>query len=174
MKRVLLLVAVLLSSWGIMAQGQKVNWVSFEEAVKLNEKEPRKFIIDVYTDWCGWCKRMDQTTFKDPVVIKYINDKYWAVKLNAERKDTVWLGEQMFINENPKGKRSAHQLAIALLNGKMSYPTVVYLDENVDLLSKVPGYVDAQTIAPILRWFGENVYLNTSFEDYKSALKSND
>ena len=76
--------ALFFSSVNIYAQAEKINWVSFEEAVQLNEKEPRKFIVDVYTDWCGWCKRMDQTTFKNPEVAQYINEKYWAVKLNAE------------------------------------------------------------------------------------------
>jgi len=170
MKKILLGV-LMLAYVSIMAQGEKIQWLKFEEAVAKNEKEPRKFIVDVYTHWCGWCKRMDQTTFNNPKVVKYINEKFWAVKLNAERKDSIILGQQLFVNEYPNRKRNAHQLAIALLNGKMSYPTVVYLDENVDLLTQVAGYVDAKTIEPILHWFGENAYLTTPFEEFRKSFK---
>jgi len=154
----------------LSAQDEKVKWMSFEEAVEANDKNPKKFIVDVYTSWCGWCKRMDATTFQDPVIVKYINEKYYAVKLNAERTDTVTLGQQIFINEG-KGRRSPHQLAVALLNGKMSYPTIVYLDENVDMLSPVPGYVDAKSIEPILKYFGENAYKDIGWPEFESSFK---
>lgn len=85
--------------------------------------------------------------------------------------DTVRLGEQVFVNENPGGRRSAHQLAIALLNGKMSYPTIVYLDENANMLSPVPGYLDAEGIEPILKYYGDNAYKNTSWEEYQRTFE---
>lgn len=143
--------------------------MSFEEAVEANEKDPRKFIVDVYTNWCGWCKRMDATTFSDPVVIKYINENYHAVKLNAERTDTIVLGQQVFVNKRG-GKRSPHELAVALLNGKMSYPTIVYLDENVDMLQPVAGYLDAKGIEPILKFFGDNAYKTIDWPSYESSF----
>ena len=61
----------------VSARGKKsgINWISLEEAQRLNEKEPRKIIIDLYTSWCGWCKKMDASTFAHPVVAKYVNEK---------------------------------------------------------------------------------------------------
>lgn len=60
-----------------VAEGQetpKIRWYSIEEAVELNSKskakDKKKFFIDVYTDWCGWCKKMDANTFTDPVIVK--------------------------------------------------------------------------------------------------------
>lgn len=153
-------------------KNQVINWLSFEEAVKKNETTPKKFLIDVYTDWCGWCKKLDATTFKNPIISAYINEFYWAVKLNAEQADTIKLGNQIFINENPGGRRSAHQLAIALLNGKMSYPSIVYLDENLELLQAVPGYYDAEGIEPILNFFGENIYQKKSFDVFMAEFSS--
>ena len=134
MNKLLPLLFCVLLGLSSAAQKDSIEWLSFEEAVKRNEKEPKKFIVDVYTDWCGWCKKMDANTFTNPVIIKYINENYWAVKLNAERKDTVVLGQQTFINENLTQRRGPHQLAVALLNGKMTYPSIVYLDENVELM----------------------------------------
>ena len=88
MNKLLPLLFCVLLGLSSAAQKDKIEWLSFEEAVKRNEKEPKKFIVDVYTDWCGWCKKMDANTFTNPVIIKYINENYWAVKLNAERKDS--------------------------------------------------------------------------------------
>lgn len=152
----------------------EVNWVSFEEAIELNKKESKKILVDVYTNWCGWCKKMEATTYKDPAIVDYINKNYYAVKLNAERKDTVKLGEQIFVNKNPEGKRSPHDLAISLLNGKMGYPSTVLLDENVQLLNPpISGYLDASSIEPILHYFGDNVYSKkeVSWEDYQKTFK---
>ena len=103
-----------------------VEWMSFQEAVERNKKEKRKIFIDIYTDWCGWCKVMDKNTFSHPVIAKYLNEKYYAVKLDAEMKDTVIANGNTYVNPSPQTKRSTHQLAVALLNGKMSYPTVVF------------------------------------------------
>ena len=53
-----------------------VKWYSLEEAVALQKKKPKKIFIDMYTDWCGWCKRMDATTFTDPAVSAYLNENF--------------------------------------------------------------------------------------------------
>ena len=66
-----------------------IRWLSFEEAVALHAVEPKKLFIDVYTDWCGWCKRMDKTTFVDSAVASELGGHFYAVKLNAERKELL-------------------------------------------------------------------------------------
>ena len=68
---------------------EEIHWITWDEAVKLNASNPKKVFVDVYTDWCGWCKRMDATTFKDPKVVEYISNNYYAVKLDAEQKDDI-------------------------------------------------------------------------------------
>lgn len=148
-----------------------IEWMSFEEAVMANNKEPKKFMIDVYTDWCGWCKRMDRTTFQDPKVVAVVNKYYHAVKLNAERKDTVILDDRTFVNEKPKGKRHPHQLAISLMQGKMTYPTVVYLDEKGNMLQPIPGFQSTENILPILNYFGSDAYKNTNWEDFQARFE---
>jgi thioredoxin-related protein len=156
-------------------EGQaKVNWVTFEEAIALNQKEKRKILVDVYTDWCGWCKKMDRTTYSHPKIVEYINEKYYAVKLDAEMTDTVRLGNQVFVNENPGAKRSPHQLAVSLLNGKMGYPSTVFLDEKIELLNPpISGYLSATSIEPILHYFGENIYSTKEmgWEEFQQQFK---
>ncbi|MEQ9230222.1 MAG: thioredoxin family protein, partial [Cyclobacteriaceae bacterium] len=78
-----------LIAFGFNANSQEIQWVSFEEAVELSKKEPRKLLIDLYTDWCGWCKRMDRDTYSQPEIIKAINENFYAIKFNAEQPEPV-------------------------------------------------------------------------------------
>ncbi len=150
----------------------KIEWLSFEEAVERNKKEPRKIFIDVYTHWCGWCKKMDATTFRNPVIVDYINTHYRAVKLNAEMKNSVTFGGKTYINPNPKSRNSTHQLAAALLRNKISFPTVVILNEKFQMLTTVPGFKKAKAMEPIIKWFGSNDFqTQKSFHEYEKTFK---
>ncbi len=71
---------------------------------------------------------MDASTFVDPVIVKMMNENFYAVKLDAEQKDTIWFQDNAFVNPNPEGRKSSHQMAQALLKGKMSYPSFVFLN----------------------------------------------
>ncbi|OFX89589.1 MAG: hypothetical protein A2W99_14605 [Bacteroidetes bacterium GWF2_33_16] len=153
-------------------QDVKVKWYTIEEAIELNKKSQRKIFIDVYTDWCGWCKKMDSGTFNDPTIAKILNTEFYAVKFNAESRDTIYFGGKPFINEGPNG-RNPHQLAIALLQGRMSYPSVAYLNEQSQLLTTVPGYMTPESIEPILMFFAADAYKNQTFEDFTKQFVSN-
>lgn len=160
----------LLLSLGSM-QAQKVNWMSIEEAEAAAKEEPRKVIVDVYTDWCGWCKRMDQTTFSNPVIAEYINQNYYAVKLDAEQKDSINFKDHTF-KYVAQGRRGYHELAAALLNGKMSYPNIVYMNEQMQVIQAVPGYQDAKSFEKIIKFFGEDHFQDTSWEDFQKNFVS--
>ena len=172
MKRTLLTfgILILLAGYGL-AQEDGVKWLTIQQAQELNKKEPRKFFIDVYTDWCGWCKKMDQTTYKDPVVAKILNTKFYPVKFNAESKEPVEFAGHKFEYQS-NGGRGSHQLAIALLQGKLAFPSVAYLDEKLQLLTVVPGYFTAEGLEPILQYFATNAYKTTSWQDYQKSFVS--
>lgn len=152
----------------------EIKWISFSEAVELNKKEPRKIIIDVYTQWCGWCKVMDKSTYTDTAIINYVNKHYYAVKLDAEMKDTIIFNGITFVNPNPTQARSPHQLAQSLLSGKMSYPTTVLLDETFHLLMQpLPGYYNAQQMEPFLVFFGDEKFKTTNWDEFSKSFKGN-
>ena len=146
----------------------KIKWYTFEDAYNLSKKKPKKMIIDMYTEWCGWCKKMDAETFTNPVIVKYMNAHFYCVKFDAERKDTIVLDGVKYVNPNPTGKRSTHQLANELLHNSMSYPSYVLLDEKGKFIITVPGYHQAKEFEAILSFFGENVYLNSTQETFQS------
>ena len=154
------------------ADTNEIKWMTFQQAVEMNKKKKKKIFIDVYTNWCGWCKVMDKNTFTNPVIVKYINNKYYAVKLNAEMKDTVVFNNYTFVNPNPKIPRSTHQLAASLLNNQLSYPTTIYLDKNFSILHQAQGYQKPEQIEIIMKYFGEDEYKKTKWEDYHKTFKS--
>lgn len=137
-----------------------INWVTMEKAQELVNEEPRKIFVDVYTDWCSWCKRMDANTFSHPDIIDYINSNFYAVKLNAEQEEPIVFRGQKYINENPGERRSTHNFAVALLQGRMSYPSVAFFDENLNLITALPGYREPSQFEPILVFFHEDHFLN--------------
>lgn len=165
MKKLALLVGVLCTTL-VLAQ-EKIQWMSIEDAYELTltEENPKKIFIDVYTDWCGWCKRMDKATFQNEEVATYMNEHYYNVKFDAEQKESVEILGNTF-KFVPQGNRGYHELAAALLNGKMSYPTVVFLNRKFEMLSPVPGYQESLAFMNIAKYFGDNIYLETSWQDY--------
>ena len=168
---IILIFILLLTSAPLKAQ-DKIEWMSFEEAVKKSQKKPKHIFVDVYTDWCGWCKRMDATTFTDPVIVELMNKYFYAVKLDAERKDTVIFEGHPFVNTDPAGRRSSHQLAQALLKGKMSYPSFVFLNSKHEWLTVVNGYRKVPEMEQVLTYFGEYPYEKMTWEAFIAEFQS--
>lgn len=148
---------------------KEIHWVNFDEAVTLNEKHPKKIFIDVYTQWCGWCKKMDGDTYKDPAIIGYINKNFYAVRLDAETADTFHFKDHKFYNPKPHTRGYVNELASSLLDGKLGYPTTIYMDENFSRLTYVQSYISAADLMPILKYFAENKYLTMKFDDFKKS-----
>ncbi|MCJ8166201.1 DUF255 domain-containing protein [Pontibacter sp. E15-1] len=147
---------------------EKIKWLTIEQAEARMKREPRKVLVDVYTDWCGWCKKMDKETFTDPGVAALINQHFYAVKLDAEGTEPISIKGQTF---NYKPEYKSHELAVALLNGQLSFPTTVFLDEELGMLSPVPGYLDAKNMTQILKYFGENYHQNMSWKEFEKQAK---
>ena len=145
---------------------KRIKWLTVQEAYVLTQKKPKKFVVDVYTDWCGWCKVMDRETFSKPAIVDYVNENYYAVKLNAEQTDDITLGKQTFKYVSG-GSRGVHELAAALLKNQMSYPTTVFLDEKFQLIQPIAGYLEPRMFHQIITYFGQNYHQKESFDQYK-------
>ena len=156
--------------FSIISSAQEINWLSIEDVEAAIKKEPRKVLIDVYTDWCGWCKKMDASTFVDPQITEYLNKNYYCVKLDGEDKRTLTFKGTEF-NFIKQGRRGYHELAAGFLQGKMTYPNLVFLDENLIVLQAMPGFRTADELLPILTYLGENIYLETDWTDYIKETK---
>lgn len=149
---------------------KEIHWLSWDEAQVKMKHMPKKVWIDIYTDWCGWCKRMDATTFKNPALVKYMNQNYYAIKFNAEKDDNIrFLGKVYNLEQQYRGTSG---LAVELMKGQLSYPTGVFMEEGFQNPQPVPGYHPTQEMEMILKYLGENIYKTTKFEDYQKTFKA--
>ncbi len=176
-KTIILLLFTVFATISISAQ--EINWVTLEEAVELQKKEPRKIIMDMYTSWCGPCKMLDRNTFKNKDVAEYINKNYYAVKFNAEGNETVNFKGQTFTNPNydptkAKRRNSSHQLSRFF--SIKSYPTMVFLDEDAEFLAPIIGYKTPQQLELYLKMFKKDEHkgmdTQAAFNEYYKEFKA--
>ena len=127
-----------------------IQWYSMEEALAAHQQAPKKLFIDVYTDWCGWCKVMDKKTFSQPEVISYLNENFYPVKLDAEQHGAIrYKGKDyQYVKA---GRRGIHELAYLLLDRQASYPSFVVLDEQLERLGIMKGFKPAEAFLQELR-----------------------
>jgi thioredoxin-related protein len=122
------------------------GWITMDEAVELAEKgTDKKFLVDVYTDWCGWCKVMDKKTFTDPALTAYLKEHFHLVKFNAEQREPIVFKGRTFEWQD-MGRNGVHGLAVELLQGQMAYPSLVYLDPTLTTIRVSPGFKDASQL----------------------------
>lgn len=113
-----------------------------DEALAAQQEEPKKIFMDVYTSWCGPCKKLDRDTFGNKQVADFINKNYYAVKFNAEGTEPIsYLGNDYSNpNHDPKrkGRNSQHEFARALK--VRAYPSMVFFDEKGNYIQPITGY----------------------------------
>ena len=149
----------------------QVNWLTVQEAEKKMKENPKKLFVDLYTSWCGWCKRMDATTFKDPTVVKMLNEDYYAVKFNAETKETIEFAGKTY-KYVAGGRRGYNELAQFFLGNKMSYPSFALFDEGGTKLTVIPGYHEADKFEVFLDFFKGNYHRKMPFADFEQKRKA--
>jgi len=166
------IISFLLITFALQTTAQeKVNWLSFEKAIEINKTNPKPLLIAIYADWCGWCKKMDKETYTNPVIAKYVNDNYHAIRLNGEGKDPITYKDYTF-KFNQQGKIKYHELSAALLNGKLSYPTTVILNKEEQLLDRIPGYLTPRKMEIVLAYFIKKDRKKKSWGDFVKNFKS--
>lgn len=169
-KTIYLIFAIGFTAINVVAQ--EINWVSFEEATELQKKNPKKIMMDIYTNWCGPCKMLDKNTFQNKAVADYVNEHYYAVKFNGEGNDVVNYKEKSFSNPNYKPelanrRNSAHELARHFQIS--AYPTVVFLDENADVIAPIRGYQTPPQLELYLKMFKKDDHKNIKTQEEFNA-----
>lgn len=156
-------------------QAQEIEWMTMNEALEAQEKEPKKIFMDAYTHWCGPCKMLDKNTFSHKDVIAYVNKHYYPVKFNAEGNAKINFKGQVFENPqydaNRNGRNSPHQLTRALkIKG---YPSLVFFDEEANLLAPVSGYRTPKQLELYLKLFAKEEYKKMTSQEAFANYEKN-
>lgn len=146
-----------------------VNWLTIKEAQEKNKTAPKPFLVDIYTDWCGWCKHMMKTTYSNPGLAAYINQHFYPVKFDAETKDTIVYNGQTYLPTSTAPK-TPHQLAIKFIGSNLSYPSTVFVTNNYEFNLLSQGFMDDKKIEPLLIFTVENVFRTTGYEDFSERF----
>lgn len=146
----------------IPLQENEIIWYTIEEAEEKAKKDPRPIFIDVYTDWCYWCKKMDQSTFKKKEVVKYLNTHFYPVKFDAESKKDIFFEGKTFKKEG-----RMHALAKRLLDNDMRFPNLTFYQVKDKKSRHYPEYLKAKNFLKLLKYIKDEHYTTTTWESYR-------
>lgn len=151
-KGILILCLLIFTTFSIAKNPQ---WKNFDEGMKLAKQSGKKILIDVYTDWCSWCKKMDASTYSDKNISDYLQKNYVIIKLNAESAEKI-----MYAGQSISPAEFAQGMGV---NG---YPATVFLKSNGDPITLLPGYAEADRFIHVLSFIAEDHYVNKKFAEY--------
>ncbi len=133
----------------LSAQIRAKDFESIEQAI---DKDPKFIIIFIHTDWCTYCKSMENTTLKNPKIVNKLNKHFYFISFNAETRETVYFRDREF-RFIPNGKKSGvHQLALELsmINNTISYPTLTVLNDKYEIVFQHSSFLNAKQLNQVL------------------------
>ena len=154
-----LLVTMLFAAAPTVAAAE-VGWRSWDAGLADAQRSQRPVLVDVYTDWCGWCKRMDADVYARTDVARYLAAHFVTIRLNAESATAV-----SYKNNRYTGRTLASAFGVS------GYPTTLFLTATGEHLTNVPGYLPADRFLLLLRFIGDgHMDRGETWDDYvKSA-----
>ncbi len=163
MKKVIVVVLFVSLAAPFLFTAEESSWIGFDEGLARAKKENKNIVVDFYTDWCHWCKVMDEKTFQEENVKKKLQKRFVTVRLNAEDANAT---------ATYKGN-SYTNVQLTRAFGVTGYPTLAFLEPDGDIITTVPGYVPAETFVYILDFIDQKMYeKNVSFDEFvKSQQK---
>ena len=152
------------SAYKPILTAENPHWMTLDEAMASYQKEKRPILIDLYTDWCGWCKEMDKKTYANNKVAEYLDNRFYAVRLNAETRNQIKWDNKEY-NYNPA--YHSNEFAVYLTNGKLQFPTTVIIPGDGSGPQAIPGYFAPKDFELIVKYFGENGYGRIPFASFQ-------
>lgn len=148
-----------------------IAWKEWSNALaETTGTRGQKTMIYVYTDWCAWCQRMEEEVYANPEIVRLANRYFSPVKFNGETRESFTYRGETF-NYIKDGRVSYHQLAAKWLNGRISYPSLVFLDESGQVIQAISGPKNTEQMELVLLYFGENHYKTTPWSSFQRNFR---
>ncbi|MFW6333943.1 MAG: thioredoxin family protein [Desulfosalsimonas sp.] len=142
--------AMLLTAWyaGIspdsLAENKDgIKWYSYDDGIKELKKSSRKGFLHFYTDWCGYCRKMEDETFSDSEVISTVNSEFIPIKIDAE-----------------------DQPGIAKEFDARQFPSNFFVDRENDPIGSQPGFIPPDMMVNLLDYVATDDYKTMEFEEF--------
>ncbi len=148
---------------GLHAQ---INWTSFANVTTKEKVDEKKVMVKIYSEECVWCKRMEEKTFSEPKVVDYINTHFQAIELDVAHKGQILFNDKTY-QSIKKGGKTYHELAMEMTRGNLSFPAIVFLDENMNIIQAVSGFKEHELFLKIMTYFAQNHYKRTPWSEYQ-------
>ncbi len=142
---------------------QELKWKAFNAGFAEAKKNNKKVMVDVYTDWCGWCKRLDKDTYSNEKVIDYLNSQYVVVRMNAESTNKLTYKDSSYT-----------EATLSRVFGITGYPTIIFFDASGEPINSLGGYVNAERFLPIIQFIGGDYYKSMTWDEYQKNSKKSD
>ncbi len=134
---------------------ENVTWYKHDEGLVKAKKEKKHIMVNFYTKWCGWCKRMDRYTFGNEDVRNVLNESYVAIKVNAQSGEKVWVD----------GKEITERQVAAMYRVR-AHPVTWFLKPSGERIAPRRGYAGAEEFLYILNWVKDDLYEKISFNEF--------
>lgn len=141
----------------------EITWYRYDEAIPLAKEQGKKIFVEFTTKWCGWCKKMHATTFKDPVVVSLFNDYFIATSVDGDSRDSL----------NIDGYLTTER-GLAREYGVNSYPTYWFLAPDGTRIAPLKGYRDSAAMTDILDYLKDEIYKSVEFQDFVAKKHGED
>ncbi|MBL6963974.1 MAG: DUF255 domain-containing protein [Bacteroidetes bacterium] len=157
MKKLFLIVGIILISLtGSDAQSlsqapslKKVKWMNWDEGYSTAQQQEKVIMLDLYTDWCGWCKKMDRETFADAEIVEIINSYFIPIKLNPEKKDQKFIYKGMEVN-------SKQLLKLLSNETEVNYPAILFYFPDYNVVFTETGFQKPKSFKHLLKLYASH------------------
>lgn len=135
-------------------------WVSLETAERQALDEGKYIVLDIYTEWCGYCRRMNRETYADQRVNEALDRFFYPVRIDAES------------SENVTFQGSTYEMRdLAVEFGVRSYPTTVFISPDGEVIAAQTGFIEPETFHRMLSFVGSESYKDKTFREYTDSAE---
>ena len=161
-----LLIAVVFQAGSLVAQStdSAIKWTSMDEVIKQSKKQKKKIVLELYTDWCGWCKQMNSETFSNDVIVSFVNDNFYALRVNITDRNHA---DVVSLLTKLKSLAGSNELYEKVKQGDLHVPTLVILDEGFKVIDSITGFKAARQMEALLAFYATNSYMNAPWSSFQ-------